>query len=135
KYGGRVSAREALGNSLNVPAVHALNFATLPIVHDLAGRLGLTTLQDVSFYGPAFTLGGADVKLLDLAYVYSVFANGGIQRGMPSLEPAGQSRALDPTAILRIEDPHGKVLWEYQSQGQQVVPETYNFMLTHVLSD
>lgn len=136
KYSRRVSAREALGNSLNVPAVHALFHVGLHTVHDLAGRMGLTTLRPVSFYGPAFTLGGADVRLLDLVYAYGVLANGGEQKGMPSIEePPVVRRPLDPSPILRVEDSSGNVVWKYEPQGEQVASEQHAYLVTHVLSD
>ncbi|HEY3117899.1 MAG TPA: transglycosylase domain-containing protein [Chloroflexota bacterium] len=136
KYSGRVSARDALGNSLNVPAVHALQFAGLDVVYNLAGRMGLTTLEDISYYGPAFTLGGADVRLLDLAYAYTVLANGGEQRGMKSIaEPRFAPRALDPSPILKIDDAQGHSLWEYQPQAIRVAPAAETYLITNVLSD
>jgi membrane peptidoglycan carboxypeptidase len=109
RYRGDVTARVALGSSLNVPAVKALNYAGLQPVYALAKRLGLTTLEDVANYGPSFTLGGVDVTLMDMTYIYSIFANQGEQAGMSSVLglPAG-SRNLDPVAVLKIENVAGK---------------------------
>jgi membrane peptidoglycan carboxypeptidase len=136
KYAGKVTAREALGNSLNVPAVHALEYAGLQKVHDLSAKMGLTTLKDASSYGPAFTLGGADITVLDLTYVFSVFAGGGEQHGMRSIVDAGDPRRpLDPTAVLKIEDAQGKTIWQFHPQGERIVPEPYAYLITNVLSD
>ena len=64
--------------------------------------MGVSTLRELSNYGPSFTLGGADVSLLDMTFVYSVLANYGEQAGMPSVLglPEG-SRPLDPIAVLQ----------------------------------
>ena len=44
--------------------------------------MGITTLGPG--LGPAMTLGGVDVKLLDLVYAYSTFANNGVMAGAAS---------------------------------------------------
>ena len=136
RYRGAVTARTALGSSLNVPAVKALEYAGLPQVYTLAKRMGLTTLEDISNYGPAFTMGGVDVNLLDMTYVYSVFANQGEQAGMPSVLglPSG-SRNLDPVAVLKIENVQGKKIWEAKPRKERIVPANASYLITHILAD
>ncbi|MPZ51001.1 MAG: penicillin-binding protein [Dehalococcoidia bacterium] len=136
RYRGSVPVRTALGSSLNVPAVKALEYAGLSEVHDLAKRMGLTTLEDISNYGPAFTLGGVDVTLLDMTYVYSVFANQGEHAGMSSVLglPSG-SRDLDPIAVLQVETVDGKVIWRARERKERVVPANAAYLVTNVLSD
>jgi membrane peptidoglycan carboxypeptidase len=135
-YRGAIPVRTALGSSLNVPAVKALEYAGLQQVYDMARNLGLTTLQDISFYGPAFTLGGADVSLLDMTYAYTAFAGLGEQAGMSSVLglPAG-SRKLDPIAVLKVEDASGKVLWQAKGQKERVIPANAAYLITNILSD
>lgn len=136
RYRGEVSARNALANSLNVPAVHALEFAGLPYVHSLARQMGLTTLLSVDTYGLSFTLGAVDVSLLDMTYMYSVLANGGAQAGMAPVRqvPEG-ARRVEPVAVLRIENAQGKVLWERQASNARVISEEHAYLVTHILSD
>jgi membrane peptidoglycan carboxypeptidase len=135
-YRGDLSVRNALGSSLNVPAVKALEYAGLQQVYDLARRLGLSTLSDISAYGPAFTLGGVDVSLLDMTYAFSVFANQGEQAGMPTvLEQPKGARSLDPVAVLRIETTDGRVLWEHKARKERIVPANAAYLISHVLSD
>ncbi len=135
-YRGNVTARTALGSSLNVPAVKALRYAGLQNVYNMAKKLGITTFQDVDNYGDAFTLGGADTTLLDMTYVYSVFANQGTQAGMPTVQdlPNG-SRSLDPIAVLKIETVDGKVLWQAKQQQTRVIQPNAAYLITNVLSD
>lgn len=54
-------------------------------VIDLAHKLGINSL-DKEYYGLSLTLGGGDVRLLDMVYAYSVFASGGVMAGQPSKE-------------------------------------------------
>jgi membrane carboxypeptidase/penicillin-binding protein PbpC len=44
---------------------------------DLGKKMGITTWNNPENYGLSLTLGGADVRLLDLAQVYSTIANSG----------------------------------------------------------
>lgn len=134
-YRGQVTLRDALGNSLNVPAVRALEDVGLGNVLQLSARLGITTLDADRDYGLAYTLGAFEVSLLDMTYVYSTFANRGQQTGIESVLglPAGY-RALDPISILKVETSDGNVLWEARHRSTRVVPETENHMLTQVLA-
>ncbi len=135
-YRGNVTARTGLGNSLNVPAVKTERYAGLQNVYIMAKRLGLTTLKDLSFYGDSFTLGGEDVTLLDMTYVYSVFANGGVQTGIDSTLglPPG-NRDLDPIAVLKVETADGKVLWQADPKSERVAPADKVAEITNILSD
>lgn len=137
KYHGPVLLREALACSYNIPAVKVLSLAGVNNVVDTAHRMGITTLQD-DHYGLSLTLGGGEVKLLDMAYAYSVFANNGVMIGQP-IPPEGQQpgmRKLNPVAILRVEDSSGRVLEEYKSPvPEQVLSPQLAFLITDVLSD
>jgi membrane peptidoglycan carboxypeptidase len=73
---GLVTVRTALANSLNIPAVKALNHVGLDRFTALMARVGVTTLNRPD-YGLSLTLGGGDVTLLELTGAYSVLANGG----------------------------------------------------------
>ena len=78
-FRGEVTLREALAQSLNVPSVKVLaEFAGLRDSIALAKELGITTLdKDPSFYGLSLVLGGGEVRLLDIASAYGVFAQRG----------------------------------------------------------
>jgi membrane peptidoglycan carboxypeptidase len=136
RYRGQVSARNALGSSLNPPAVLALEYAGLEEVVGLARRMGLSTLGDLSQYGPAFTLGGVDVSLLDMTYAYSVLANGGEQAGMSTvLDGPRGSRTLDPVVVLEVKDAAGRTLYRHRPRTERIAPAAHVYTLTHVLMD
>jgi penicillin-binding protein 1C len=78
-FHGLVSVRNALGNSLNVPAVRTLGLVGIGRFHDVLQRAGLDTLTDSDeHYGAALALGGADVTLLTLTNAYRTLANAGV---------------------------------------------------------
>ncbi len=138
KFRGPLTIRQALSNSVNVPAIKTLQFAGVQDTIDTAHRMGITSLERSGDYGLSLTLGGGEVKLLDLVYAYSVFANQGVMSGAP-VAPAAQRpgfREMDPVAILRVEDPNGKVLEEFrQPQTKQVVSPQQTYLITSILSD
>ncbi|MEX1255190.1 MAG: transglycosylase domain-containing protein [Dehalococcoidia bacterium] len=108
---GPMTIREALGNSINATAVKAMMYAGVEEVRTQAKKMGLTNLDNKRI-GPAFTTGGGDVRLIDLAYAYTVFPNLGKLKGVPTtLDLPPGNRTLDPIAVLKVEDNKGNVLY------------------------
>ncbi|MBI2907535.1 MAG: PBP1A family penicillin-binding protein [Chloroflexi bacterium] len=138
RFEGPVSIRHALSTSRNIPAVKTLAFAGLQEVINTAHRMGITTLTQLNRYGLSLTLGGGEVKLLDMVYAYGVFANGGNMAGVPvpEKEQKPNMRKLDPVAILKIEDSQGQVLEEFKApMVQPVVSSQLSYLITDILSD
>ena len=77
-YQGWVSARTALGASLNVPAVRVATMLPPDSLFEQLNRWGLALPHHGSYYGHALALGGADVTLLALSNAYRALANGGL---------------------------------------------------------
>ena len=77
-FRGWVSARTALGASLNVPAVRVATLLPPGALHQRLNDLGLDLPQAAGYYGHALALGGADVTLLALTNAYRALANGGV---------------------------------------------------------
>jgi len=81
QFRGRVSARQALASSLNVPAVRTLCLVGVESFLAKLRELGITGLEESGdFYGPSLALGTADVSLLELVSAYMTLANGGVHR-------------------------------------------------------
>lgn len=79
RYHGRLTIREALANSYNIPAVVTLNEIGLSYYHDLLKKFGFTTLnRPPPHYGLAVTLGSGEVTLLELTNAYAALARGGM---------------------------------------------------------
>lgn len=148
-FRGPVSFRTALSQSLNVPAVKVMTMVGVENVLRTAHKLGINSLDgDTGNYGPALTLGGGEVSLIDLTYAYSVFANNGIMAGKPARESGIRSgfRSLDPVVILSIKNRDGSVLTYCGSDGESscefqapdtrpVLSSELAYLLNHVLSD
>lgn len=80
RYRGALPMKESLPQSLNIPAVQTLAVSGVSDVIELARRLGISTLDDGRSYGLALVLGGAEVRPLDMASAFSVFASEGVRR-------------------------------------------------------
>jgi penicillin-binding protein 1C len=120
-YHGPVTVRQALANSYNIPAVRALDYEGVDTLIRLAGRLGIpwerqgrrwdagtegqgdTAVDGMPRYGLSLTLGGGEVRLIDLAAAYAAFANGGFR--------------VTPYGIDRIETLDGETLYDHNRVG------------------
>jgi 1A family penicillin-binding protein len=126
KFNGPMSIRNALGNSINTVAVKTLANVGVENMLTLAYDMGLSTLQptkeNLSRFGLAVTLGGAEVKMIDLASAYTGFANNG--------------EKMDPVGILKVEDKNGRILEEYKpTNGKKVMTPQEAFIISNILAD
>jgi len=121
QFVGPISMRNALAQSLNIPAVKTLYLAGLNNSLKLMTDMGLTTLDEPERYGLTLVLGGGEVQLKDMTHAYGIFANDGI-------------RAV-PRSILRIEDTNGNILEEREVAEQRVLEANIAHMVSDVLSD
>jgi 1A family penicillin-binding protein len=126
KYLGPVQLRYALGNSVNTVAVKVSALVGIKDVLRLAYDMGLTTLEPtqehVNTFGLSLTLGGGEVTLLDLTSAFGVFATEGNRH--------------DHVSILKVEDPKGKVLFEYKpTPARQVLAPDIAYIVSDMLSD
>jgi penicillin-binding protein 1C len=121
QFVGPISMRNALAQSLNIPAVKTLYLAGLNNSLKLMTDMGLTTLDEPERYGLTLVLGGGEVRLKDMTHAYGIFANDGI-------------RAV-PRSILRIEDTNGNILEEREVAEQRVLEANIAHMVSDVLSD
>lgn len=121
KYRGPVSLREALAQSLNIPAVKTLYLAGIADSLTTAKRMGITSLTNPDQYGLTLVLGGGEVSPLELTGAYGVFANDGIRN--------------PTTAILRIEDKDGHIVEEFKDSPEEVLPSEVARKITSILAD
>lgn len=139
EYHGYSRMRLALARSYNIPAVRALEMAGVGNVIRTVHKLGITTLdQGLGYYGLALTLGGGEVKLLDMVYAFSVFANDGNMAGATISEETQRPgyRTLDPVPVLRVENSKGEVLWKYDvATTVPIVDPRLAYIITSFLSD
>jgi len=126
KFNGPMSLRNALGNSINITAVKTLANVGVENMLKLAYDMGMSTLEptkeNLSKFGFAVTLGGAEVKMIELASAYTAFANGGT--------------SMKAIGILKVEDRNGRVLEEYKMpDGKKVMTPQEAFIISNILSD
>lgn len=75
---GAVSAAEALGNSLNIPAIKTLQFVGAEAFLDTLRRLGVRHLdRHPRVYGDGLALGNGELSLYELVQAYTVLAREG----------------------------------------------------------
>jgi len=122
RFRGPVTLREALAQSLNIPAVKVLVYlAGLEESVVQAKKMGISTLRDPSSYGPSLVLGGAEVNLIDMVSAYSVFATNGLRN--------------TPHMIMKIEDKKGSVVDQFNEDSKRALSSSSAEMITDVLSD
>lgn len=121
KFRGPITFRNALAQSLNIPAVKALYLAGIPESLKMARDLGITTLTNQNQYGLTLVLGGGEVKLLEMVGAYGTFANEGVRN--------------DLQGILRIEDTQGNVLEEFTPKSKRVLDPNITYQISDILSD
>lgn len=121
-FHGPVQVRFALGNSYNIPAVKVLALNTLEAFIPFAQKVGLSTLTDPAKYGLSLTLGGGEVKMIDMVTAFGVFANNGVRQ--------------NPVSILKVEDYQGKILEETKiTEGEKVLSSETSYLISHILLD
>ncbi len=121
QFVGPISMRNALAQSMNIPAVKTLYLAGPRDTLKFAADMGITTLNDPDRYGLTLVLGGGEVRLLDMTHAYGVFANGGVK--------------AEPRSILRIEDSNGAIIKEPEVITSRVLNENVAYMISDILSD
>jgi 1A family penicillin-binding protein len=125
-FRGPIQLRFALANSINVTAVKTLAMVGIKDFLQKAEDLGLTTLAptqaNLNRFGLALTLGGGEVRLLDLTSAYASFARGGTY--------------LEESGILEIEDSKGRSIYKAKKPKEnRVFSEETSFIISHILSD
>lgn len=87
---GPLRVREALGNSLNIPAVRAIQFVGVDDFLDCLNELGIRSLkQHPDYYGDGLALGNGEISLLELVRAYTVLARQGVYRPLNYLMDKG----------------------------------------------
>ena len=137
-FHGPMRMRAALAGSYNLPAMRTLGQLGVEDVLHTARQMGVTSLgSDLSAYGPRLARQGGQVSLLELTYAYGVLADRGTMAGA-LVERQGQAPGtpgLIPSAILRIEDATGEVIYEYAPGERAVVSPQLAYLMEDVLSD
>ncbi len=120
---GPVLLRQSLASSYNLVAVKVLEYIGLDTLTGLARQLGITTFDNKEF-GLALTLGGGEVRLVELTAAYAALSNGG--------------QRVEPVTITRITDHAGQVIYQSPpglNPGLRALDERTAYLITNILSD
>src|SRR3569833_2756533 len=116
---GLLRLREALGNSLNIPAVKTLNYVGEDAFMDRLHLLGVRSLtQHADYYGDGLALGNGEVSLYEMAQAYTVLARQGRFQALTVLAddtaPRLESTVFTPAVATLIgnimADPDARML-------------------------
>jgi 1A family penicillin-binding protein len=148
-FRGNLTLRSALAESRNVPAVRVLASYGVKNMIDMGQKMGITTWTNPSDYGLSLTLGGGDIKLVDLARVYSTVANYGKRPDLISIKKVTNYKGsvLDQDECLNDEVPSTKLTLQLTKEArasevlakdckqEQVIDARVAYLLTDILKD
>ncbi|MCX6812120.1 MAG: transglycosylase domain-containing protein [Candidatus Berkelbacteria bacterium] len=124
KSHGPVTARLALDNSLNIPAVKTTALSGIDNVLTTASDMGISSLTQRSRYGLSLGLGVGEVSLLEHTNGFATFANNGNHH--------------DIETMLKVVDRSNKTIFEYKpddDKGKQAVDPQIAYELQNIMSD
>jgi len=127
-YGGGAtgswwSAREALVQSLNIPAVATLNRVGIEKTATRLKSLGFSTIAEPQNYGLSLALGTAVIKPIDMAQGLGIIANGG--------------HKINQQPILKITDSSGSIVEDNSDfkASEEIIDSNIAAMIASILSD
>ncbi|HEV8670916.1 MAG TPA: transglycosylase domain-containing protein [Candidatus Limnocylindria bacterium] len=119
---GPVTMRQALRESLNLPALQVTRTVGVDAIIDTIHQLGIDRDWDRSQLGLSFGIGAGEMRLIDMASAYQVIANLGVR--------------VEPTFIHKVLDPNGKVVRDWSKvDGKQVLDPRYAWVMDDILKD
>ena len=121
KYAGRVTLKQALASSLNIPSVKLLNKNGVKNMIELGKNMGISTWEEEGRFGLSLALGAGEVKMIDLAEAYTSFSQ------------LGEKVKINP--ILEIKNYMGETIYTKNSEKQRVLDEKTAFLINETLSD
>lgn len=108
-FHGPVLMGEALGRSLNIPAIRVMGLLEIGALLERLKTLGVTSLtESAEHYGLGLTLGNGEVTLLELVGLYAALARGGVPctpAGLPKVAAANAAAGepkLDPEVVQMV---------------------------------
>lgn len=121
KYTGPMTLRDALAQSVNVPAVKLLYLAGTTDSIETAKKMGVTSLTNQDPHDLTLVLGSGSVSLLEMTSAYGVFANEGVR--------------FPYQGIINVEDKDENILKTYSGTPEQVLPKNTALQISDILSD
>lgn len=107
RHYGRLTLRQALANSLNIPAVKVIEAVSVPAYYDFLRRTGVSTLtKSPDFYREGLALGNAEIPPYEIARAWLMLANGGVLKNIRANkdDPFEERRLLSEKTAATIGD-------------------------------
>ena len=121
-YRGLIRVRDAIQQSLNIPAIRALQRAGIVTVRRYAVRAGFTFLggnnKMLDQAGLAGALGTVEVRPLDMTAAFGAFGNGG--------------QVTKPRYILKVVGPDGEVIYK---AGKPITERVWKPATAYIMAD
>lgn len=121
RFRGDITVRNALAQSLNIPAVKVMDKLGVSDAIDTAQRMGISTITKDQDYGLPLALGAAEATPLAMTNAYAAFAAGGLQ--------------YEATTIRQIENKYGEVQYTNNTRSKRVQSEQASYLIANILSD
>jgi membrane peptidoglycan carboxypeptidase len=119
---GPITMRQALRESLNLPALWTTKIVGTDSIVDMIHQLGIDRDFDRTRLGISFGIGAGEMRLIDMASAYQVVANLG--------------KRIEPSFIYKVVGPDGKVARDYSKpEGKEVIDPGIAYMMTNILKD
>lgn len=116
KYGGMISLRKGLQNSVNTVSAYLMHEMTPKAVITLVQQMGVKSeLPDQ----PSICLGSADISLFEMVGAYTTYANKGVH--------------TEPIFVTRIEDRNGNVLQDFVPLKNEALDEQTTYIMDELL--
>lgn len=116
-YGGMVTLKYALANSINTITARLIDRVGPEPVIDLIKKMGVDTENIPAV--PSIALGTADISVYEMVGAYSTFANHGVY--------------VEPILIQRIEDKNGTVLYQNVPKTKDVISSETAYVTTSLM--
>ena len=116
KYGGMLTLRKALANSINAVTAYLMHEIGPESVVKLVHTMGVKSEIPVQ---PSICLGSADISLFEMVGAYTTYANKGTH--------------VEPLFITRIEDRNGNVLQDFVANKNEALDEQTTYVMTEML--
>lgn len=116
EYGGTLTLRKALANSINSVTAYLMHEIGPQAVVSLVKTMGVKSEVPVQ---PSICLGSADISLFEMVGAYTTYANSGTH--------------VEPLFVTRIEDRNGNVLQDFVANKNEALDEQTTYVMVEML--
>lgn len=116
KYGGMLTLKKALANSINSVTAYLMHEIGPESVVKLVKTMGIKSEVPVQ---PSICLGSADISLIEMVGAYTTYANSGVH--------------VEPIFVSRIEDKNGNVLQDFVASKNEALDDRTNYVMVEML--